>query len=152
MKKLTTSCVVVVILATLAYQADATIVTLTKDAEPPGTLKTIEFIRLTDYDLTAENDITLSNLLAASFGRLTSDGSDLAGYNPIIDIKVALVDGSYHEVDSTDLAFRVAAGIAFSKGVRKAGPALLEPIMSLEVVVPSEYMGDVITDLHMRRG
>jgi elongation factor G len=81
-----------------------------------------------------------------------SMGSGPVGGYPIIDIKVALVDGSYHEVDSTDVAFRVAAGIAFSKGVRKAGPVLLEPIMSLEVVVPMEYMGDVITDINMRRG
>ncbi len=81
-----------------------------------------------------------------------SMGSGPVGGYPIIDVKVALVDGSYHEVDSTDVAFRVAAGIAFSKGVRKAGPVLLEPIMSLEVVVPMEYMGDVITDINMRRG
>jgi elongation factor G len=81
-----------------------------------------------------------------------SMGSGPVGGYPIIDVKVSLVDGSYHEVDSTDLAFQVAAGIAFSKGVRKAGPVLLEPIMSLEVVLPMEYMGDVITDIHMRRG
>ena len=81
-----------------------------------------------------------------------SMGSGPVGGYPIIDISVKLVDGSYHEVDSTELAFRIAAGMAFSKGVRKAGPALLEPIMSLEVVLPMEYMGDVITDIHMRRG
>lgn len=81
-----------------------------------------------------------------------SMGSGPVGGYPIIDISVALVDGSYHEVDSTDLAFRIAAGMAFSKGVRNAGPTLLEPIMSLEVVLPMEYMGDVITDIHMRRG
>jgi elongation factor G len=81
-----------------------------------------------------------------------SMGSGPVGGYPIIDIRVMLVDGSYHEVDSTDLAFRVAAGMAFSKGVRKAGPVLLEPIMSLEVVLPMEYMGDVITDINMRRG
>ena len=92
MKKLPTSCAVVVILAALAYQADAAIVTLTKDAETPGTLKTIEFNRLTDYDLTAENDITLSNILGASFGSLTSDGSDLPKYIPIIDVTVLSFD------------------------------------------------------------
>jgi elongation factor G len=65
---------------------------------------------------------------------------------------VALVDGSYHEVDSSDLAFRIAAGQAFTQGVRKAGPVLLEPMMDVEVVVPTEYVGDVIADINMRRG
>ncbi len=92
MKKLPTSCAVVVFLAALAYQADATIVTLTKDIGTPGTLKAIEFNRLTDYDLTAENDITLSNILGASFGSLTCDGSDLAGYNPIIHVTISIFD------------------------------------------------------------
>ncbi|UCF04360.1 MAG: elongation factor G [bacterium] len=75
----------------------------------------------------------------------------LGGY-PVIDIRVNLVDGSSHEVDSTDLAFRIAAGIAFNDGVKKANPVLLEPIMSLEVVLPLEYVGDVINDINMRRG
>lgn len=92
MKKLPTSCAVVVFLAALAYQADATIVTLTKDIGTPGTLKSIEVNRLTDYDLTAENDITLSNILDATSGSLTCNGSDLAGYNPIIDIAVINFD------------------------------------------------------------
>jgi len=117
MKKLPTSCAVVVFLAALAYQADATIVTLTKDIGKPGTLKAIEVNRLTDYDLTAEmvtlfpnrdlftrnkildtvyardnNDITLSNILDVSFGSLTCDGSDLAEYNPIIDITISIFD------------------------------------------------------------
>jgi hypothetical protein len=92
MKKLPTSCALVVFLAALAYQADATTVTLTKDIGTPGTLKAIEFNRLTDYDLTAENDITLSNILGANFGSLTCDGSDLAGYNPIIDIAISIFD------------------------------------------------------------
>ena len=80
-----------------------------------------------------------------------SMGSGPCGY-PVIDIKVALIGGSYHEVDSTDLAFRIAAGIAFSNGAKKAGPVLLEPVMSLEVVLPMEYVGDVISDINMRRG
>ena len=75
----------------------------------------------------------------------------LGGY-PVIDVRVILVDGSYHEVDSTDLAFRIAAGMAFNNGVKKANPALLEPIMRLEVVLPMEYVGDVISDINMRRG
>ena len=74
----------------------------------------------------------------------------LAGY-PITDVKVTLVDGSFHEVDSSELAFKMAAAIAFSDGVKKAHPALLEPIMDMEVVVPEEYMGQVIGDLNSRR-
>jgi len=71
---------------------------------------------------------------------------------PVVDVRVALVDGSYHEVDSSDLAFRIAAGQAFSSGVRKAGPVMLEPTMDVEVVVPTEYVGEVIADINMRRG
>ncbi len=74
----------------------------------------------------------------------------LAGF-PVIDLKVALVDGSYHEVDSSELAFKIAASIAFKEGVRRGHPILLEPIMDVEVVVPEEYMGDVIGDLNSRR-
>jgi len=75
----------------------------------------------------------------------------LAGY-PIVDIKATLVDGSYHEVDSSDMAFKIAASIAFKEAVQKAGPVLLEPIMAVEVVVPEEFTGDVIGDLSARRG
>jgi len=71
---------------------------------------------------------------------------------PIVDVKVTLVDGSYHEVDSSDLAFRVAGSKAFFDAVRKAGPVLLEPVMDVEVVLPMEYVGDVMNDLNMRRG
>ncbi len=75
----------------------------------------------------------------------------LGGY-PVIDVKVILVDGSYHDVDSTELAYRIAASKAFFDGVKKAEPALLEPIMDIEVVLPTNYVGDVINDLNMRRG
>ncbi len=81
-----------------------------------------------------------------------SMGSGPLGGYPVIDVKVALVNGSYHEVDSTELAFRIAAGMAFSNGVKKAKPVLLEPIMDLEVVSPVEYVGDVLDDINMRRG
>ena len=64
----------------------------------------------------------------------------LAGY-PVTDIKVILVDGSFHEVDSSEMAFKMAAGIAFNDGLKKANPILLEPIMDMEIVVPEEYMG-----------
>jgi len=75
----------------------------------------------------------------------------VAGY-PIVDIKVTLFDGSFHEVDSSDLAFKMAGSIALKDGVRKANPILLEPIMKLEVVMPAEFLGDVIGDLNSRRG
>ena len=75
----------------------------------------------------------------------------LAGY-PIEDISVSLYDGSYHEVDSSEMAFKVAGSIAFREAARKAGAVLLEPVMRLEVVVPEEYMGEIITDLNARRG
>ena len=71
--------------------------------------------------------------------------------SPMVDVKVALIDGSYHEVDSSDIAFKVAASMAFRDGARRADPILLEPLMKLEVVVPEEYLGDVVGDLRMRR-
>jgi elongation factor G len=75
----------------------------------------------------------------------------LAGY-PMVDVKVELVDGSYHDVDSSEMAFKIAGSMGVKEAVRKAGPVLLEPIMDVEVVTPSEYMGDVIGDLSARRG
>jgi elongation factor G len=75
----------------------------------------------------------------------------VAGY-PIVDIKATLFDGSYHEVDSSDLAFKMAGSIALKDGVTKANPILLEPIMKLEVVMPAQFLGDVIGDLNSRRG
>jgi elongation factor G len=75
----------------------------------------------------------------------------VAGY-PIVDIKATLFDGSYHEVDSSDLAFKMAGSIALKDGASKASPILLEPIMKLEVVMPAQFLGDVIGDLNSRRG
>ncbi len=75
----------------------------------------------------------------------------LGGY-PVLDVKVALVDGSFHEVDSSEMAFKVAGSIAFKEGARKAGSVLLEPMMEVEVVVPEEYLGEVMGDLNSRRG
>jgi len=75
----------------------------------------------------------------------------LAGYE-VKDVKVTLYDGSYHEVDSSEIAFKIAGSMAFKEGCRKASPALLEPVMKVEVVLPEEYMGDVIGDLNSRRG
>jgi elongation factor G len=75
----------------------------------------------------------------------------LAGY-PMVDVKISLNDGSFHEVDSSEMAFKIAGSIGFRNAVKHAGPAILEPIMKVEIVVPKEYMGDVIGDLNGRRG
>ena len=75
----------------------------------------------------------------------------LAGY-PIVDVKVTLYDGSYHEVDSDEMAFKIAGSMAFKEAARKASPVLLEPVMAVEVTVPEEFMGVIIGDINSRRG
>ena len=75
----------------------------------------------------------------------------IAGY-PLVDVKVTLFDGSYHDVDSSEMAFKIAGSMAFREGALKAKPVLLEPIMKVEVVTPEDYMGDVMGDLNRRRG
>jgi elongation factor G len=79
------------------------------------------------------------------------EGGVLAGY-PVVDVRVTVIDGSYHEVDSSEMAFKIAGSMAFKDGAKKAHLALLEPVMNVEVVTPEEYMGDVIGDLNSRRG
>jgi elongation factor G len=79
------------------------------------------------------------------------DGGIIAGY-PLIDVKATLIDGSYHEVDSSEMAFKIAGSMALKSGARKAEPILLEPIMNVEVVTPDDYLGDVMGDLSSRRG
>src|SRR5437764_1015092 len=78
-------------------------------------------------------------------------GGVLAGYE-LVDVKVTLYDGSYHDVDSNEMAFKIAGSMALKEAVRKASPVLLEPVMAVEVVVPEEYMGTIIGDLSSRRG
>jgi elongation factor G len=75
----------------------------------------------------------------------------VAGF-PVVDVKVTLYDGSYHEVDSSEMAFKIAGSMCFKEGAKKAKPVMLEPIMKVEVVTPEEYMGDVMGDLNSRRG
>ena len=75
----------------------------------------------------------------------------LAGY-PVVDVKVTLYDGSYHEVDSSEMAFKIAGSMAFKEAMRKANPVLLEPIMKVATIVPDEYLGDVMGDFNSRRG
>jgi elongation factor G len=83
--------------------------------------------------------------------REAADGGVLAGY-PVVDIKVTLFDGSFHEVDSSEMAFKMAAILGFKEGVQKGNPILLEPMMKVEVVVPEEYLGDVMGQINSRRG
>ncbi len=83
--------------------------------------------------------------------REAADGGVLAGY-PVVDIKVTLIDGSFHEVDSSEMAFKMAAILGFKEGVQKGHPILLEPMMKVEVVVPEEYLGDVMGQINARRG
>jgi len=75
----------------------------------------------------------------------------LAGY-PVVDIRVTLVDGSYHEVDSSERAFKIAGSMAFKEAMKRAKPKLLEPVMAVEIVTPEEYLGDVIGNISSRRG
>ena len=84
------------------------------------------------------------------FAEALEEGT-VAGY-PVVDIKVKLVDGSFHTVDSSEMAFKIAASMAFKKGMEQASPILLEPVVDVEVVVPEEYMGDIMGDLNSRRG
>ena len=83
--------------------------------------------------------------------REAAEGGVLAGY-PVVDLKITLFDGSFHEVDSSEMAFKLAASIGFKEGVHKGNPILLEPMMKVEVVVPEEYLGDVMGQLNSRRG
>ncbi len=83
--------------------------------------------------------------------REAMEGGILAGYE-MVDVKAVLYDGSYHDVDSSEMAFKIAGSMAFKEAARRATPVLLEPVMSVEVVVPEEYMGDIIGDLNSRRG
>jgi elongation factor G len=75
----------------------------------------------------------------------------LAGYN-VVDVKVELYDGSYHEVDSSEMAFKIAGSMAFKNAMEKAAPVLMEPIMKVTVIVPDDYLGDVMGDITSRRG
>src|SRR5207342_2317737 len=75
----------------------------------------------------------------------------LAGY-PVVDVKVELIDGSYHDVDSSERAFKIAGSMAFKEAMKRAKPKLLEPVMSVEVVTPEDFLGDVMGNLNSRRG
>ncbi len=115
--------------------------------EPQETGKGFEFV-----DAVKGGSIPREYIPAVEKGiREALDNGVLAGY-PVVDVKVTLFDGSYHDVDSSEIAFKIAGSMAFKQAARKASPVLLEPIMSVEVVVPEDFMGDVIGDLSSRRG
>ena len=80
-----------------------------------------------------------------------AEGGIVGGY-PVVDLKVTLYDGSFHEVDSSDMAFKVAASMGFKEGLERGNPVLLEPLMKVEIVVPEEYLGDVVAQISSRRG
>ena len=115
--------------------------------EPSGTGKGFEF----------ENDIVGGSIPREFIApvekgiREATEVGALAGY-PVVDVKVTLYDGSYHDVDSSEMAFKIAGSMAFKEAFKAAGPILLEPIMSVEAVTPEQFMGDVIGDLNSRRG
>jgi elongation factor G len=83
--------------------------------------------------------------------REAAEGGVIAGF-PVTDIKIRLYDGSYHEVDSSEMAFKMAASLAFKEGIQKGSPVLQEPVMKVEVVAPEEFLGDIIGQLNARRG
>jgi len=83
--------------------------------------------------------------------RESMEKGPLAGF-PVVNIKAVLYDGSYHDVDSNEISFKIAASLAFKKGIVEAKPVLLEPIMHVEILVPEEYMGDIMGDMNKRRG
>jgi elongation factor G len=117
------------------------------DVEPNQAGKGFEFI-----NLIKGGAIPNEYIPAVERGvRDAMDNGVLAGY-PIVDVKVTLKDGSHHEVDSSEMAFRICGSLAFKDAAKRARPAILEPHMEVEVVVPGEYLGDVIGDLNSRRG
>jgi elongation factor G len=117
------------------------------ELEPLGLSKGFEFV-----NAIVGGAIPREYISAVEKGiREAADRGILAGY-PIVDIKAKLYDGSYHEVDSSEMAFKIAGSIGFREAVKKAKPVLLEPIMSVETVTPEEFLGDVIGDINSRRG
>jgi elongation factor G len=115
------------------------------DPQEPG--KGFEFV-----DAIKGGSIPREYISAVEKGvREATENGALAGY-PVVDVKITLFDGSYHDVDSSEIAFKIAGSMAFKGAMRKASPVLLEPIMSVEVVVPEDFMGDVIGDISSRRG
>jgi len=118
---------------------------LTLEPQPPG--KGFEFVnRIVGGAIPREYIPAVEKGVAEAMEK-----GVLAGF-PMVDIKVTLINGSYHEVDSSEMAFKIASSIGFKEGVRRADPILLEPLMSIEIITPEEFMGQVVSDLNSRRG
>jgi elongation factor G len=117
------------------------------DLEPTGPGGGYEFV-----DMIRGGDVPKEYIPSVDAGiQEALQNGVLAGY-PMVDVRASLIDGSYHDVDSSEIAFRIAGSLAVKKAARQASPALLEPVMAVEVVTPDENMGDVIGDLSSRRG
>jgi elongation factor G len=117
------------------------------DLEPTGPGGGYEFV-----DKVTGGDVPREYIPSVDQGiQEAMESGVLAGY-PLVDLRATLTGGSYHEVDSSEVAFKIAGQIALREGTRKAQPVLLEPVMQIEVVTPEDYMGDVISDLTARRG
>src|SRR6185437_10055304 len=117
------------------------------DLEPTGPGGGYEFVdKITGGVIPKEYIPSINNGIVEAM-----ESGVLAGY-PTVDLRVTLVFGSYHDVDSSEMAFKIAGSMAYKKAARQARPVLLEPIMAVDVVTPEEYMGDVIGDLSSRRG
>jgi elongation factor G len=118
---------------------------LTLEPQPPG--KGFEFVnRIVGGAIPREYIPAVERGVAEAMEK-----GVLAGY-PMVDVKVTLIDGSYHEVDSSEMAFKIAGSLGFKEGARRASPILLEPLMSIEIIAPEEFVGQVVSDLNARRG
>jgi elongation factor G len=117
------------------------------DMEPAGPGEGYEFI-----DRIVGGRIPREFIPAVDLGIQEAMESGILGGYPVVDVRIALVDGSYHDVDSSEMAFKVAGSMAFKTAMQRAKPKLLEPVMAVEVVTPEEYLGDVMGDLNARRG
>ena len=132
----------------ITYEITAIVVRTTDD--DPYT-STVASRRLTEFDDTWENEERIPRDVAHLFTGEPLDSGIQAGY-PVVDIKITVNDGSFHEVDSDEMAFRTAGRQCFKSGAKKADPIILEPFMKTEVITPEDNMGDVIGDLNSRRG
>ena len=107
--------------------------------------------------MNSQKNCSADRFLRTTFRQLKRDLKESMEKGPlagckVVNIKAVLYDGSYHDVDSNEMAFKIAASLAFKKGIAEAKPCLLEPVMKLEIIVPDDYMGDVMGDMNKRRG
>jgi elongation factor G len=115
--------------------------------EPQERGKGFEFV-----DAIVGGSVPRQYIPAVEKGLLETITEGVLSGSPVVDVKVTLYDGSYHEVDSSEMAFKIAASMAFKKAMEFANPFIMEPIMSVEITIPDEYMGEIMSDLNGRRG